>query len=476
MVSFFDDLQINPSMRPRYAAIAEALAEGIRSGALPAGSKLPAHRTLAWQLQTTPGTIAHAYKLLEERGLLEATVGRGSFVRADGGSGAEPLPPSSPLPPRLYPGEASSGIDLSRNAFPTHGMGLALSKELRHLAETAGTDVLDYMRHDGAPVLKAAGQTWMARIGLDTAPGRIICCNGAHQGLSLCLGALARPGDGVFVEPVGYFGLYDMLTALHLRPRLVAADEEGMCPDALKDQARRGRAGIVVLSPTLSNPLNATMSLDRRQEIIAIARHYDLTIIEDDVYGYLPEQRPPSLATLAEERCIHITSISKVLAPGLRAGWIAVPPHSGRAIGERLRALNLALPMLDGLIAARWLREGTAERIITERRAMLKSRAAMARDELGAHGVICTEGALHCLLPLPPSCAAAAFAHAAARRGVLVTPLSAFRAPGGTVDERKMNMLRLSIAAPARDAALRRALGILKTMLEDRDLGLDAVI
>ncbi len=473
MVSFFDHLQIDPTARPRYAAIADALAEGIRNGALPADSKLPAHRVLAWQLRTTPGTIAHAYRLLEERGLVTAAVGRGTFVRAGGGGGSEPL--REPQQNVIYPGERPSGIDLSRNAFSSHGMGPYLRESLRHLSETAGAEALNYMRHDGAPMLKAAGRSWMARIGLNPTEEQIVCCNGAHHGLSLCLGALARPGEGIFVEPLGYFGLYDMLAALRLRLRVVPADRQGMCPDALESQARRGLARILVLTPTLSNPLNATMSLARRRAIAEIARRYDLTIIEDDVYGYMPEHRPPPLAALAGERCIHVTSISKVLAAGLRSGWIAAPPRYGQAIGERLRALTLALPLLDGLITARWLNEGFADKTIAARRALLKRRAAMAREELGEHGVICSEGALHCLLPLPSSWEAGDFARAAARRGVLVTPLSAFGAPGRQEDK-GMNMLRLSIAAPPRDEDLHRALATVRLLLEYRELGRDAVI
>ena len=111
---------------------------------------------------------------------------------------------------------------------------------------------------------------------------------------------------------------------LGLRLHGLALDEEGVRPEALEEAARGGRARLVFLNPTAHNPTTATMSQGRREAIVAIARRHELILIEDDVYGQLPEDRPPPLAVLAPERTVHISSASKSVAPGLRLGiWRA---------------------------------------------------------------------------------------------------------------------------------------------------------
>ncbi len=136
---------------------------------------------------------------------------------------------------------------------------------------------------------------------------------------------LARPGDPILVEALTYAGVCHVAERLGLRLHGLAIDDEGLLPEALDEAARTGQARLLFVNPTVHNPTTATMSLARREAIAGIARRHDLIVIEDDVYGQLPEDRPPPIAVLAPERTIHISSASKSVAPGLRLRRAAQP-------------------------------------------------------------------------------------------------------------------------------------------------------
>ena len=131
-------------------------------------------------------------------------------------------------------------------------------------------------------------------------------CGGAQQALAICLAAIAGRHETILVEELTYCGLLDAASLLHLRPKAVAMDAHGLRPDALDRQCRATGAKLLVLVPTFQNPTTAVMPEARRRDLVQVARRHDLIVVEDDVYGYLPEPRPPAIATLAPERTIYL--------------------------------------------------------------------------------------------------------------------------------------------------------------------------
>src|SRR3546814_2600007 len=149
---------------------------------------------------------------------------------------------------------------------------------------------------------------------------------------SATLAVLAEPGEPVLAEALTYPGVLDAARLLRRPLKPVAMDEEGVIPGALDEAAAATGARTVVLVPTIQNPTATVMGAERRRAITEVARRRNLMIVEDDVYGFLLESRPPPIATFAPERTVYLTSASKCLAPGLRAGWIAAPRDQiGRA-------------------------------------------------------------------------------------------------------------------------------------------------
>src|SRR6266851_1552084 len=258
---------------PRYRAIAEALAADIRDGRLPAGTRLPTHRDLAWRLRVTVGTVSRAYAEAERRGLIGGEVGRGTFVREP--ASARVLSFVRPEP------ERPDFIDLSFN-YPIVGdEAPALAAVLALLAGSNDlARLLHYSPSAGRPADREAGAAWIARGGLETAAERIVLTNGGQHALATVLSTLMRAGD-------------TLANLLDLRLVGLAMDADGLLPDAFDSACRGGAIKALYTMPTLHNPTTAIMPEARRREIAEIARRYGVAIVEDDVYGFLLDTPPP---------------------------------------------------------------------------------------------------------------------------------------------------------------------------------------
>lgn len=400
---------------PRYLAIVEALAEDVARGELREGARLPTHRDLADSLRVTVGTVSRAYAEAARRGLVSGEVGRGTFVR--GGTDEA--------------GEDPSGVcDLSQNHPPepaARPQRTALRAALASL--TAGPDLgllLDYPAAGGSDEDREAGAAWIARTGLRVRPAEVLVCTGSQHGLTVVLATLLEPGDVLLTEALTYAGLQPVAGLLRLRLRGLPIDASGLRPDALEDACRDGGARALYLIPTLHNPTTATMPESRRREVAAIARAHGLAIVEDDVHGLLPAERPAPVATLAPERAYYLTSTSKTLAPGLRIAYVAAPPDDVPRLAASLRATTWAVAPLTAAIASHWIRGGTADALVEARRQEARARQAIARERLAGADFDAQPEAYYLWLRLPEPWRAESFAAEARARGVRVTPAEAF--------------------------------------------------
>ncbi|SDF90283.1 transcriptional regulator, GntR family [Limimonas halophila] len=455
---------LNGRTGPRYRAIADALADAVAGGELQPGTRLPTHRHLAEALGVTVGTVTRAYTEAERRGLVEATVGRGTFVCA---ATEPPSPKETAFTARLRasrsdapdPGGAAT-VDLSTN-LPVPGLVAdALAQTAAALpgperwAELGG-----YQPAAGRAEHREAGAAWLAATGLPVDAERVVAVPGTQPGLTLALNALCTPGDAVLVEALTYPGVRAAAHALGLRPVPVAMDGDGLCPDALAEAARRSGARVVFTMPTLHNPTNATMGERRRRDILAVARDHDLTVIEDAIYAFLDPEAPAHLAAMDRERVVHLTGLSKAVSPGVRVGYV-VPPD---ALHARLIAALRASLLMTSTLTLEWARvaldtdiagnAARAQRDAAARRQDL-ARARLPADALSTH-----PHSFHAWLKLPAAWSTAAFAQQAEARGVVVSPGDAF-AVGD--DPRAV---RLCLCAPEHEDALVRALDTLAELL-----------
>ena len=298
---------------PLYRGVVAALQQDISNGALTAGQRLPTHRQLAHELGVTVGTITKAFTEAERMGLLVSRVGRGSYVLQ--------FPEEAAAADR----EARGQIDLSVNTVTIEPFNTSLNKVLGALSRRKSLySLLEYHPVPGLLRHRAAGAKWLRMRGIEAQPDSIIVCNGSQEGLMATLAAVTKPGDTILTEQLNYAGVKRLADLFRLDIRGVPTDASGLRPDMLRAAAKDISVGAILCSPTLHNPTNAIMPLDRRKEILAIAAGLGAYVIEDDSGGHLSGDETPTMASLDKSRCIYLCGTSKSVAP-------APPPGLRRA-------------------------------------------------------------------------------------------------------------------------------------------------
>ena len=406
---------------PRYRALAEALAADVRDGRLAAGTRLPTHRDLAWKLRVTVGTVSRAYAEAERLGVIVGEVGRGTFVRP-------PANATAMMPPDSL-GEAADPafIDLTINRPVAAGEKAVMAAALGELAtEPDLAALLDYQAPAGRPEDRIAGAAFLQSCGLATTLEQVVATAGGQHAMACVIGAVTRPGDNLAVEALTYPGLRALANLLHLRLVPIAIDEHGLIPEALDAACRTAPIRALYTMPTLHNPTTATMPAARREALAELAQRHDLALIEDDVYGFLLDVPLAPLAHYAPERGFYLTSASKSLVPALRVGYVHAPKAHIDRLAAAVRATVYSAPPLMARIVARWIADGTVERLVCEKRAETRRRNGMARRILAYAELAGDSVASHFWLTLPEPWRADDFVAAARRRGVGIIPASAF--------------------------------------------------
>lgn len=428
------------SEAPIYRRIADALERDVRTGMLVGGSQLPTHRELARVLDITPVTVTRAYAEAARRGLVESSTGRGTFVRATRRDAA-----------------LRTDIDLATNTVV-----VPLPYPTTHVLNRTADALIgsSYATGPGTERHRAAGAVW---IGRRTDPSRVLVTAGTQHALLLAFAATARAGETVLCESVTYHGAKAAAALLGIRLQGLPIDRHGLLPDAL-DRATRGRSPKVLYTiPSLQNPTGTVMPEKRRREIAAIAEKNGVTIIEDDVCGFLIEQTPPPLASFVPDRTIFLTGLGKAVAPGLRVGYFtASEPLVARAQSVLAASILFASPVLAE-VAATWIEDGTVARITAQKRTEVAMRNAAVRRILGKRAHMSDPRSSHLWVELPPEWTADAFTEEARRRRVRIASASSF-----AVTDDVPRAVRLCIGAPASMAELDNALHVLAGIEERR--------
>lgn len=441
-----------------FQRIVNALAEAIEQGRLRAGQTLPTHRALANALGVDLTTVTRAYAEARRQGLTDATVGRGTFVKAQPAGG-------------LRTG-AMPGIDLSMNLPPQPADADLDGRLARALAEVRAESGLaphlTYQQPGGTGAERKVAADWLGGLVPDLAqslaPDRLIISPGTQPALFALLLAHASHGDTVLTEKLTYPGFKAAAAALGVALTGVEMDDEGMIPAALDRAARGGAAKIVYLTPTMQNPTTATMSAERRERIAAVVRKRDLVLIEDDPYTFLAPRLPP-IASLVPERTYFAASLSKAIAPGLRTSLVVTPDAAATArCAALLRAVVQMSSPLMAAIATQWMRDGTAADLIKAVRKEATVRQTLARDALHGQDAIAHPAGLHVWLGLPNRWPAPRFVAHLGGRGLAVVTADAF-----ATDAAPPNAIRLALGAARSPAQLARALAILNDALGSTD-------
>ncbi len=446
--------------RPLYLAIAEALARDVAEGRLATGTRLPTQRDLAETLGVTVGTVTRGYAEAARRGLVSCEVGRGSFVR---GPAPEPAARAGEL--------IELGVNHPPPASPT--LCAALQAGLAELARSPSAGrLLDHPPDGGAEAHRAAGARWVQRFGLPAGPEQVLVTSGSQHALTTVFTAFLRPGDLVLTEALTYPGMKALAALLGPRLAPLAMDEHGLRPQALEDACRGGQARALYTVPSLHNPTATVQPEGRRREIAALARRHGLLVVEDDVHGPLLEPTPRPLGLFAPELSIYLAGMAKILAPGLRIGFLVAPAGRLPRLQASIRATTWMAAPLTAELTARWILDGTAAAALQEQRAEAEARQALARRLLGVRGSGAHPRAHHLWLHLPAPWRSDSFCEEARRCGVSLTPAAAFvvgrAAPPAAV--------RVCLGAARDRAQLETGLTIVAGLLASRPEAAQAIV
>lgn len=325
--------------------------------------------------------------------------------------------------------------------LPAANIARAAEIALRCASATA----LAYGAEQGPRQLLASLAGWLSqREGAAIRPEQLFITGGVSQALDLLCTLLSRPGDAVLVQaPVYHLALRIFADhGLALMP--VASDEQGLRVDAvaaaLADLAAQGRSPRFLYTvPTWCNPTGVSLTDDRRRALVALAERHGLLILEDDVYRELwyDAPSPPALGSLAPETVIRLGSFSKILAPGLRLGWLVAPPALvKRCVGCGLLDSGGGLNHFTAHVVAAYLELGLLDDHIARLRAAYRGRrdallAALARHLPAGCRWQRPGGGFFAWVELPQGCDAAALLPAAEAAGVSYVPGARFFAGDG---------------------------------------------
>lgn len=434
-----DDLK-----RPAYRSLAEAVSRAVDTGELKSGDRLPTHRDMAYRLGISVQTVSRAYEELIARGIIAGEVGRGTFVRASQGDAKPPF-----LPDSQYDRLVDCSI-LKPVCDPIHvdHMRAAL---LRLGDEMPAADVLSFRPSVALRNYRAAALTWLRRCGIEARPDSVLLTNGNTSAMTIALMSVASPGELVLTEEIGHHTLKPLCRYLGLRLKGVGIDEEGLVPADFDAICRANPVRALYLMPAGLNPTTGVMGPERRRAICEVAERHSVLIIENDAWGPIQPDRTPPIAALAPERTFYFTGFSKCIMPGLRTGYLVAPERFEAAVANRHLVTNwMATPLMAG-IAAGWIEDGTAEKLLDWQVAALARRNQLARDILAGVEFRASPNGLHVWLPLPDPWTEEEFVSHARLNGVAVAPGSSF----SIADRPLPAAVRICIGAATEEALAR---------------------
>ncbi|MEO3473117.1 PLP-dependent aminotransferase family protein [Roseomonas sp. CAU 1739] len=433
-----------------YRRLADAMAAEIAAGRLRPGARLDPVRRYAYGRGIAVSTANRVYAELARRGLVAGEVGRGTYVRA----GLAPPPMAEPGRPGV--------IDFEFNFPAVPGQAEALAEALRDAL--APDRAAEAMRPVGAPgheAARLAAARHLAHGGWSPAPDDLLFTGGGRQAIAATLAACATAGDRIGIEAMTYPAVKAAVTRLGLVAVPLAMDAEGVTPDAVDAAIRAGPLKAIYLQPVIHNPTGATMGLARRRALASLAAREDIILIEDAVFGFLDETDIPPLIALAPDRVLLVDGMSKRASPGLSSGFIAAPsPALRRRVAAAIRAGAWHASPIGLAAATAWMESGLLRRLEAQKRIDAQARQAVLRAGLVGQALLGDPRAYHLWLELPEPWRSDAFTTAAARRGVAVTPSSAFASQPGHAP----NGVRIAFSSPSMDA-MERGVRVIAALL-----------
>ncbi|MBX3620106.1 MAG: PLP-dependent aminotransferase family protein [Rhizobacter sp.] len=443
-------------LQPLYQRVAHHYRGAIRAGVLAPGARMPSVRSLTRLHQVSLSTALQACRSLEDEGLLEARPRSGYFVR---------LPRRAALAPAHEPDLQAApdaahyvGIHDRVSAFVAQGERMAVKHDFAvayaapeaYPGEALQRAAMRALRRHPDLLVKPVASPGdmglrgvLARRALDAGmhltAHDIVVTQGCVEALNIALRAVTQPGDTVAVESPTYYGLLQVLESLGLRAlEIPTSPRTGLSVEALElalQTHERVRALVVV--PNFQNPLGCVMPDDHKARLVALCARFDIALIEDDTYSALTGDDVPLKAVKAWDTSggvIHCASLRKILAPGMRLGWV-----SGGRWHARIQMLKYAQSRaneaLAQMAAADFIATSAYDRHLARLRRLLKGQREQVAECIAecfppGTRLSVPEGSLLLWVQLPDGSSAQAVSDAAVERGIRVVPGGLFSNAG----------------------------------------------
>jgi GntR family transcriptional regulator/MocR family aminotransferase len=385
---------------PIFQRIARAVVDDIRRGRLVAAQRLPGSRALADELGVHRNTVLAALAELESQGWIVTHPARGTFVAESlpetplkraptaqrHGKLGFALPPEPQLMQRqtgeLVRGELhlSAGVPDSR-LFPVD----ALARAWRRAVRRDGHRLLTYAAPEGHPALREALAAMMRAIrGLACTADDVLVTRGSQMAIDLCARGLLQPGDRVAVEALGYRPSWDAMRLAGAELVPVPVDASGIDVGAIARLAARRPLRAVYLTSHHQYPTTVTLAPARRLALATLAREHKLVVLEDDYdheFHYEGRPVPPLAAADDGGHVVYLGTLSKILAPGLRLGFLIAPPPVVARLGALRAAMDRQGDRPMEAAVAELIEDGELERHVRRMRTAYLAR----RDALVEH-------------------------------------------------------------------------------------------
>lgn len=436
---------------PKYLALVSMLEEDIRSGVLKAGTKLPPQRELADYLDVNLSTVSRAFHICEERGLLAASVGSGTFVASDATADSV-----------LWCGPEDQQIIDMGAILPQTASNDKVKKYMEELLKRPDAlKLFSYGVSGGTKRQREAGAAWMERSGFHTDSDHILLAAGGQNALTAALGALFHRGDRVGTDPLTYPGVKTAARLLGIQLIPVRTRNHEMTEEGVRYAFQNENIKGLYVIPDFQNPTAHMMSPEARRMIAGVARETGLIVIEDGINNLLAEEPLPPVASFAPEQVIYLSSLSKTVSAGLRTAFVHVPNACHEAVATALYSMNIAVSPLLATVAAGLIEEGIADEIVAERRAGIIERNRIVNVLLDG---IPVDGNLNSPLRyirLPERCTGTDFERRAREAGVQVYGAERFAVGNRAVPD----AIRISVTSPATAEQLAEGVRRLKRAL-----------
>ncbi|MCG8429498.1 MAG: PLP-dependent aminotransferase family protein [Chromatiales bacterium] len=470
-----------------YHQLASAIIDQIRNDSFKPGEKLPSVRALAKQQKISVSTVLAAYGVLEDRGFVEVRPKSGYFVRrvlnktpkapSINQSTSHPQKVTTPQRVMEVMRDGSSqqfiafSVAVPGRDFPVvHQLKRSFAKVVRNETFLG----IGYDSPKGNQPLRRQLARRAMDAGILVSPDEIVTTSSCQSALGLCLRALTKAGDIVAVETPTYYGLLQLIEAMGLKAIEVPSDPHaGMNVGALKLALEQWPIKAILTIPCYSNPLGSLMPDDQKRELIDLIYHYDIPMIEDDIYGELGYEgtRPKAVKAYDHKgQVLLCSSVSKTLDPQLGVGWV-IPGRYQEQIEYQKFLNSISIARLPQLAIGEMLAHGGYERHLRHARESYRQRRDRLTELLLEHFPSETrftqpQGGFVSWIQLPPGTNALKLYLEARQEGILISPGELYSSAANKY-QRSIRLCYADAWTPEREMAIKTLGELVSQQLED---------